>query len=155
MNFNNFEVLQNDFKTKEYDNFNEWSKIECKTIKNNDLIIIHINIKSLSNKNFNMLKVYLEKIIKKIDIIVLTEINCKNEEMQYYGLENFNMTYKCREKRKGGGILIYTKQSIQVTEKRNITFKQAENIEIEIDNKNLIINAIYRPPKTSIKEFLL
>lgn len=154
MDFQNIDDLQINYETKIYDTFDDWSKEELMQKKEKDLVIIHINIRNLTISSFNTLQIYLENKMDNLDIIILTETNCKREEMNLFQLQKFNMTYFCREKKKGGGIIIYSKENLLITEKKNIEFNHTENIEIEIDNKNILINALYRPPKTNIKEFL-
>lgn len=154
MSFNDIDDLNIDYETKIFQQLNEFTEDEVRHIKKNDLSIIHINIRNLTRNSFLKLHIHLEKIMEKIDIIVLTETKCKREEMILYEIDNFNMTYYCREKGQGGGIVIYTKKYINTTENKNTTFKHAENLIIEIHKINMIIHAIYRPPKLNKKEFL-
>lgn len=154
MNFEDFENVEINYETKIYENLTDWNNQELIKSNKNDLIIIHINIRTLSRNTFLTLQVYLENKTEKIDVIILTETNCKPEEINLYKLPNYNSTYYCREKRRGGGIIIYTKEKLNIQETKNIDFKYAENVEIEIEKKNLIINAIYRPPNLNVKEFL-
>uniref|UniRef100_A0A8D8YC86 Endonuclease/exonuclease/phosphatase domain-containing protein n=1 Tax=Cacopsylla melanoneura TaxID=428564 RepID=A0A8D8YC86_9HEMI len=154
MSFEDIEELNINIDTQIYENIEEWNKNELKNRNKNDLIILHSNIQNLSRKSFHTLQLYLENKTRNIDIIILSEINCKPEEIQLYHLQNFNVTYCCRKKKKGGGIIIYTKENISITELKHMTFKYTENIEIQIDRKNIILNVMYKPPKINPNEFI-
>lgn len=154
MSFEAIEEININVDTKIYENIEEWNQFELKNRNKTDLIILHSNIRNLSRKSFHLLQLYLENKIQNIDIIILSEINCKPEEIKFYHLQNFNVTYYCREKKKGGGIIIYTKENINITESKHMNFKYTENIEIQMDSKNIILNVIYRPPKMNINEYL-
>lgn len=58
---------------------------------NKDIDIIHINIRSLK-KQFNQLLVLLNANFN-IDIIILTEINIKNEELPLFKINGYNISF--------------------------------------------------------------
>lgn len=153
MNYQDFEELKVHFETKVYPDLKTLYQEELKTANNKGINIIHINIRSLTINTFNTLQVYLENIMKKLDVIVLTEINCKKEQMFLFELNGYKMNYVCRENGKGGGILVYTKNYLNIEICNNLKFKNAENLEFEI-NEKIVFNAIYRPPKQNIKKFI-
>lgn len=153
MSSEDINILQTNNETKIYENFNEFNYSELKNIKKNNLTIIHINICSLSNKSFHKLQVYLEKSLEKNDMIIITETNSLIGEMNLFNLNGYNMEYYCRDKKKGGGIAIYIKENIKITRKETMKFQYEKNIEIEIDNENILINAIYRSPSLSKSSF--
>lgn len=78
MSYHNFEELRLNFETKIYQDFDTLYQQEI-LYTNKNLNIIHINIRNLTKNSFELLQIYLEKLMKKLDIIVLTEINCKEE----------------------------------------------------------------------------
>lgn len=125
MNFEDIEDLNINFETKIYENIEEWKNEEMKNNKNN-FNILHVNVRTMSQNKFDLLNIYLNDIIKKIDILVVTEFNCKDEENYHYKIQNFNLNTLSREKRKGGGIAVYTKEKLKITEMKTINFKHAE-----------------------------
>lgn len=154
MNFKQIDDIRLENKNKVYENFNSFYEEQLIQLNKKDITILHINIKSLSRNTFNMLQVYIEKILRKIDIIAITEINCSEEEMVLYEMNNYKMNYYCRKDKKGGGILIYHKESSSTEIINTFKFKHAENLEMEI-NKKIVLNAIYRPPNRNTKEFIM
>ncbi|XP_026688288.1 uncharacterized protein LOC113472698 [Diaphorina citri] len=147
------DIIQ-DIETKEFDNIDDWFGKELRNNNNKkDVIAIHVNVRSLNNLKLNMLQIYLKN-FKKVDILVLTEISLTKEQMKFYELKNYNLFSYHRANKKGGGIAVYINKNIQSSEVKIMQFKNAENIEIELNKKKLIINAVYRPPKSNVKEFI-
>lgn len=73
-----------------------------------ELQIVHLNIRSL-RKNFHQLLVLLKDCAYSIDIIILSEINIKQDELSMYNIQGYEMHANTRKRRRGGGILFYTK----------------------------------------------
>lgn len=146
------ENIQHEILTKEYEHIEEWSKKEI-NLQAKNMNIVHINVRSLNIDKWNQLKVYLRNFIK-IDILILTEISLKEEQMDLFKIKNFKVYSYHRNNKKGGGIAVYIKDNIQASEVRNIQFKASENIEIKLEKVNMILNAVYRPPKMNVKEFI-
>jgi endonuclease/exonuclease/phosphatase family metal-dependent hydrolase len=124
----------------------------------NGVRIIHVNVRSL-RKNWNSLLIYLEANIDSIDVLVLTEVNIFEEELFLYELHGFSKNSKLRRSRTGGGIISFTRNSLQAKaiaiESRSIV----ENFELlvtEIDchGKSLTVIAAYRPPDLSKGMFI-
>lgn len=93
MSYQDIDDIDIDFTTNVYSNFKLLYENEIFQKKNNDLTVIHINIKKLSMKTFSLLQVYLEEVIKKLDILVITEIDSKKEEMTLYEMNGYNMNF--------------------------------------------------------------
>lgn len=127
---------------------------------------MHLNIRSL-RKNFNQLETLLDSCSKHIDIIVLSEINIKKDEVCFYKLEGYSSYAYTRETRRGGGLLIYAKKELLFSSEGDINGGSAgangsyglhsfgHSIEcmhgrLGCDRyKNVHIIAVYRPPKTN------
>uniref|UniRef100_A0A8D8YXQ4 Uncharacterized protein n=1 Tax=Cacopsylla melanoneura TaxID=428564 RepID=A0A8D8YXQ4_9HEMI len=146
------EEIEQTLHSKVYENIEDWYKHEM-TKKNKKITIIHINVRTLNMVKWTLLQTYLKN-FKNIEIIVLTENSLNEEQTQFFTLKNFNLFTYHRKNRKGGGVAVYVKDNIASTQIHTINFKTAENIEIILEKKNMIINAVYRPPKTNIKEFI-
>lgn len=133
---------------QQFDNFNEIKVNELNCL----LSFIHLNIRSL-RKNFTTLISHINKIINKIDLIILTETNITDEESNLYSLHGFNSIFLNREGR-GGGIAVYVKETINF-EKTNITTNSYETlrIDININNKTTTVIPVYRPPSQNINTF--
>lgn len=102
-------------------------------------------------KHFNEFLVLIHGCQKKIGLIILTEINIKQEEVSIYTIDGYDMHWNTRETSKGGGILIYTKKEINFSS-INITGNSGEYIHGQIGMENqrdIHIITAYRPPKTN------
>lgn len=118
------------------------------------LHIIHWNVCSL-RKHFNELLVFLEECIDNLDVICLTEINIKREEMYRYQVKGFNMYIWTREERRGGGILLYIKNEFTfVQDEVNVTNCEMLKGELQATNFNATLLVIYRPPDTNKTRYI-
>lgn len=118
------------------------------------LHIIHINICSL-RKHFNELLVLLEDCINSLDVICLTEINIKQEELYRYHINGFNMYAWTRHVRRGGGILIFVKSKYTfVTKKLPSEYCEVLAGELKLSNYITDIFVVYRPPNTNKAAFI-
>lgn len=79
----------------------------------NGLTILHLNISSL-RKHFNELLVLLFQSVCEIDILILTEINIKEEEICLYAIPGYDSYAYTRETCRGGGILVYHKEILSL-----------------------------------------
>lgn len=144
-----------DLRTQTYRTMNEWNK---KDNNNKKLLnLIHINIKTI-RKYWDTLKILLTEIKYNVDILIVTEINIKDEdEMDLYNIQGYDKTFECRENRTGGGICVYYKQKYS-TKKIQTNFTQSENLCISVQNDDktidLILHTIYRPPSNNKRIFL-
>jgi hypothetical protein len=106
-------------------------------------------------KNFGEFQCMIKACSSLLDIIILSEINIKKEELFLYNLEGYNIYTRTREDRRGGGLLIYTKPEL-LTEKLNTRGHTSEILHIMTRNfrNPLHILAIYRPPSASKTGFI-
>ena len=112
------------------------------------LSIFHFNIRSLST-NLHHLEVILVSLQRTPDILVFTEtwLNPNNKDsININGYYSYNIV---RENRDRGGVSIYVRQNIDSTILDKFSYVNEDfeicTIATEINNKNHIISAIYRP----------
>lgn len=116
--------------------------------------IFHLNIRSL-RKNFNELMVLLEENRYTIDIIILSEVNIKNEEMSFYQIPGYNAVIRTRETMRGGGILIYVKECL-LFNTFDVNTDALESIHGQLKTAKYVVHiiAIYRPPNKNKALFI-
>lgn len=136
------------------DELEEWRNTN--TTKQYVLSILHININSLK-KNWDLLVIKIKNLLSELDLLILTEINIKEQEALAYHLQNFEQINKCRIRRKGGGVLVFYKTCWEI-EDLKYNLDEAENLNLRITNKDhnvsFVILAIYRSPKNNLPKFL-
>jgi hypothetical protein len=95
------------------------------------------------------------------DIIALTETWLKNEdEMNMFKIPNYNLEFKHRTNKNGGGVLLYIKDCLAYSvegEINDIKFESFEHISISITRQNSHKEnfiCIYKPPNTKMKHFI-
>ena len=115
--------------------------------------IAHLNIRSLT-KHIDELRLYLDK--QQFDIISLNEtmldLSVTNHEIKING---YDVVRKDRN-RHGGGVVIYTRSSINYTVRVDLAHESLEAITLEISkprSKPFLINSWYRPPDSALELF--
>ena len=121
-----------------------------------DSSFCYLNIQGLLSENNKSKIGYLSELIKDKLLLICTESHLNpsilDEEIQ---IENFN-SYRCdRKSRKCGGIVIYSHNCLNINDSTIVTFSNSvcELLIIKIENMNLHIVCIYRPPDTTSAEF--
>ena len=90
---------------------------------------------------------------EKIDIAIISETWMNTETREFlaeYQISGYDMYESNRKGRKGGGVVIYVKDSITCYRKSDIKVNDnTESVWVEISNsrKKIILGAIYRSPK--------
>jgi hypothetical protein len=139
--------LPEDFK-KNIENLNAKEKFS----------LIHLNIKSISNK-FDSLKNLIDTMNIPFQIIGLTETWLNENNQEYFALKNYDHFGSSRPNKKGGGVAIYVSNQLESKPRNDLTKNIEDSIEtkfIEINNKygkNIIIGVIYRPPNHNFDQF--
>lgn len=139
---------ENNYTCQTVDDLDLWFK----TVQG--LSILHLNIRSI-NKHWNELKIVLQNLVGRLDILVLSEI-AVNDVDDYYNFEGYKSYSKTRLKQGGGGILIFVKDDI-VFENIEYNFNSFESISgMLTTNKEvkIFLFAIYRPPSKNKKHFV-
>jgi Reverse transcriptase (RNA-dependent DNA polymerase)/Endonuclease-reverse transcriptase len=123
-------------------------------ISNNTYVaytVLHLNIRSIF-ANFRSFQVTFSDNILKTDILILSEVNCKEHDVNKFKINGFKIFSKTREEGRGGGLLIYVKSSFNVKQV-NCNFTFAESLGLKINNEITVI-AIYRKPSLSKVKFV-
>lgn len=126
------------------------------TLQNGILTLLHINIRSVRN-NWDLLCIKINNLLPVLDLLILTEVNLKEEEALVYQLRNYNQVNKCRILRNGGGVVIFFKNKFTI-ETIDYSLDEAENIFLKVCHPerkvNFIVMAVYRSPKRNLDRFL-
>ncbi len=130
------------------------NKVSIEINSHEYLNILCINVQSLRNK----LK-HIEDLISSfkftIHVIVLSEIFIYSNEKNKYNLKNYDSHFSCRDNKKGGGIGVFILKSII----SQLVYDLCENnnsfLKINLPLLQIDIFAVYRPPNTNIKDFIM
>ena len=128
----------------------------CKYI-HNSFSIIHINARSLV-RNHDQINLFLNSIIHKFSIIIITETWLKHSNQNIYNFDNYNQINTIRSVGRGGGVAIFILNSLSYTiiNDLNISishFIEITTISLKFNNINYIISGIYKTPTADIKQF--
>ena len=126
--------------------------------QNDNFSVLHINARSIKNK-FDEVQNSLASSGVDWSVICISETWLKNYHLSSYVIDKYNMFASCREEGEGGGTLIYVREHLDVKERRDLETSLLETTFVEVkipklNNKNLIIGNIYRPPSLSHISFL-
>lgn len=140
-----FSDISAEVEYSRYKNIGIWStSISNKTNKFN---ILHLNIRSL-RKHFNQLLVLINQSKSQIDVIVLSEVNIKEDEVSCYNVNGYSTYSKTRESTRGGGLLIYVKSQVNFTmEDVNYLGMEVLHGIICLDQRKINLLSVYRPPQ--------
>jgi len=112
--------------------------------------ISHLNTQSMTS-TFDEFQLMVHQ--TNFDIITLSETWLKNDRhlLEYVELPGYNFTYRNRDERRGGGVGIYIKDTIQFKVRNDITNVNTsiEHLWIEVKGKNkhssYLIGVFYQP----------
>ena len=131
------------------------------SIKSSCMSLLCYNVRSLVNK-LSRFQELVSELNWEFDIIGITETWINENNYDLFSLPNYHEPYqKYRTNKKGGGVLLYVRDSIQYKIRPDLHMEQdfIENIFIEIESqclnttKNVIIGLIYRVPDSNIDLF--
>ena len=115
------------------------------------LPILHINARSIKNKLDNI-QMFIDNSGVDWACICISETWLKEEIIEYYKLDHYNLFASCRSNGEGGGAAIYVHEKYETTEILDLSSSLLESVFVEIKiksshgNKTLLIGEIYRPP---------
>lgn len=146
-------IVNNDSKYFTDENFiTEFSS------KSNAFSLIHFNARSLS-QNFNKITDYLSILNFPFSVIGITETWLTDDsELSYYNIDHYNLLTCSRSDRHGGGVGLYLENNLIFEQLKNLESNddnvcQSIFVELKLNNSNIIIGVIYRPPSGDFKKF--
>jgi len=118
-------------------------------IKQNDLFLIHINIRSIQ-KNIDALSNYLASLKKQPDIVAISETKLKEDNIyRNINLNGYTFIHK-DSKTCAGGVGLYLKNNISYSMNQcsNNKLTDAEHLWVNIETKEgiVVIGVVYRHP---------
>ena len=117
--------------------------------------LIHFNCRSLAS-NFIKLKDSITALEFKFDVIALSESWLSDNDNDIFCIEGYNILSCSRLNKKGGGVVLYIRESLQykyLPEKSKYIDNCAEILSVEITlekDKKATICCIYRAPNTNL-----
>ena len=152
---NKFTKNNSNFSCNKF-NYVDPSKITFKSMKQNSLSVLVINIRSL-NKNFPKLKILLHEIKIKPTVIIVSETWITDTKPFLFTLDDYNFFNKPSNTRAGGaGIFLKKDINFNILNNVNLDINGCEDLWINISltsNKSIIISSIYNHPSNDIKLF--
>ena len=146
--------------TKYYleDDINE--VITRNNISDEEFSLMHLNIRSLP-KNISKLGDFLSLIDNRFSVIGLSETWLHNDNLDLYELPEYKSIHLTRPSKKGGGVSLYVRKSLECTElpEMSVITEYLECVFIEIKtrsktcNNKTTVGVVYRPPNTNITAF--
>lgn len=137
-------------------------KAHASQYKSGTFSMIHCNIRSsvAHNDEFYLNLMSLEH---KFSVIGLCETWLKTTNCHLYGYSGYVTEHKCRENKRGGGVSLYIDSSIEYKRRHDLESVfdacDAEVVCVEIPGKQyntkpIIVAEMYRPPNTSVNDFI-
>ena len=125
-------------------------------INNQTLSVLHLNIRSLSQK-MGQFELFLASLNAKFSCIILSEtwFSCDTFLPQYY-INGYNLFSNSRSNRNGGGIAIYVSQMFEASV-TDIPLAGCEALRVQIGESGrdvCTVLAVYRAPSGSSAAFL-
>jgi Skp family chaperone for outer membrane proteins len=155
-NYYNTQITGGNLETRYYDSAEFNSLFLNDLYKDKQLSMYHCNIRS-ANKNANDLSIHMRTLNHEFDIIALTETWLNQNNTEINGFPHYNHEYNFRKSKKGGGVSILLKDSIQYKVLNDVSFStdifESLFIEINMRQKNVVVGCIYRPPNSDIVTF--
>ena len=119
--------------------------------------IIHLNCRSLP-RSFDNIELFFNDLGNPFDCIVLSETWLSDVNADLYVMDGFNLFCCQRISGIGGGLCFYVRNCFDVSIlSLQFDCKTFEHFQVTINiskSHKLICSAIYRPPHTSVNDFL-
>ena len=128
----------------------------------NKLPILHINARSIKNK-FDDIQIFLASSGVDWAFICISETWLKDDLIQYFAIDNYDLFASCRSDGQGGGAAIYVNKKYEAKKRLDLSCAELQSVfvEVKLNSTNIaskmIIGEIYRPPNfpnTQFNEYL-
>ena len=130
-------------------NYNIQTASSCLSDAGGNLSILNINIRSLV-KNYDNLLIFLDRIGHEFDFIVITESWLTESNRNNYPLYGYQCHTTVRSDAKGGGVVVYSKESYTCEVLISEADLAVESLFVSANHDSfsfpLVIGGIYRPP---------
>ena len=142
----------------EYISENQFRNMICH-VTSNTFSLLHLNIRSI-NKHFDDFQLLLDNPSQCLpSVIGVTETWLSTDPNPPFALYEHDFIFNSRKERTGGGVALYISKSYDYSVCTDITLmnNDVESLFIEIsllNQKNIIIGVVYRPPKGNILDFI-
>jgi exonuclease III len=144
---------ENDLYSCIYDITHELYDHDLKMEMNNGINFLYININCLKNK-LNKMESFLSQLKVLVHVIILVEINLKENEMKFFNFANYNCYHSCRKGKTYGGVAMYVHNSIRSQLIVSEQFCFANFLTVELIDLNCKVAGIYNPPDTNKMDFI-
>lgn len=126
---------------------------------NKKISIIHQNVQSIGN-SVDAINMFLSEHSDCI-CLAITEHWKSTSQLQLHGINDFKLVSSfCREEGQHGGVAVFCRNSVKCKARKNLNelsvcseFECAAS-ELFVNNQNIVIVSVYRPPNGSIELFL-
>jgi hypothetical protein len=100
--------------------------------------------------NFDAFLSCVDDIMNGLDIVVLGEVNIKEEEKNSFSIQGYDMYVSCRANRRGGGVIVYIKSVYDFCQMQT-DFNFCEGVWgiISLNGYKTHLLALYRPPNNA------
>ena len=121
--------------------------------------ILHINARSMKNKLEDIIN-FITRTGVQWDIICFSETWLKNDILQYFQMENYNLFASCRLVGEGGGTAVYVHIKHEYEERKYLNCIDVETnfvqvkLRSKIGTRCVLVGGMYRPPNYSSNAFL-
>jgi len=139
-------------------NYYDENGFNAKFHNNNNLSLIHLNIRSVP-LHFSEFLSYLDTLDIHFKIIALSETAININHITY-NIPSYRLEMHHRLKRKGGGVSLYIHDSLQYKTRTDLEIGgEVNSVFIEIPKSslntkyNVLCGCVYRPPSMSLKVF--
>jgi len=148
-NCNDFNISTDSITTTNEDEYENEHINKLEELRKH-LSISHLNTQSMTS-TFDEFQLMVHQ--TKFDIITLSKTWLKNDRhlLEYVKLPGYNFTYRNRDEKRGGGVDIYIKDTIQFKIRNDIVNvdKSIEHLWVEVKGKNkhssYLIGVFYQP----------
>ena len=154
--FANIAVQNSDYYIE--DSFTEKCKVS--SVDSDCFSLLHMNIRSAPS-HLDEFQNYICNLNHNFSVIAMSETWFSDITIDFYNMQGYNHEYMYRKDRKGGGVSLFIKETIQYSVINDIVENNEfiESLFVELTDicsssgKNIIIGVVYRPPNTSIETF--
>lgn len=89
---------------------------------------MHLNIKSIKNRQHYQELMFLNLLPFQPDVIVITETWLNDADSKYINIPGYNSEFFCREGRSGGGIVIFLNNKLCYNRVEDIVLNESESV---------------------------